>query len=64
MSHQVAMALTEKEYKVSHIKQDHSYVSDFDRLAKRLKGKKKIKDDCTGIFTKRTAGNPTLALVS
>jgi hypothetical protein len=45
VSHQVAMALAEKEYEVFRIEQDHSYESDFDRMTKRLKGKKKIKDD-------------------
>ncbi len=36
VSHQVAMALAEKEYKVFRVEQDHSYESDFDRVAKRL----------------------------
>ncbi len=45
VSHQVAMALAEKEYEVFRIEQDHSYESDFDRVAKRLKVKKKIEDD-------------------
>lgn len=42
VSHRVAMALAEKEYTVFRIEQDHSYESDFDRVAKRLMGKKKI----------------------
>lgn len=42
VSHQVAMALAEKEYEVFRIEQDHSYESDFDRVTKRLKVKKKI----------------------
>jgi hypothetical protein len=45
VSHQVAIALAEKEYEVFRIEQDHSYESDFDQLTKRLKVKKKIKDD-------------------
>lgn len=44
VSHRVAMALAEKEYKVFRIEQDHSYESDFDRVAKRLKGKKEIEN--------------------
>ncbi|MEA3348230.1 MAG: virulence RhuM family protein [Pseudomonadota bacterium] len=40
ISHRVAMALAEKEYKIFRIEQDHSYESDFDRVAKRLKHKK------------------------
>lgn len=44
VSHRVAMALAEKEYKVFRIEQDHSYESDFDRVAKRLKDKKEIEN--------------------
>ena len=44
VSHRVAMALAEKEYKVFRIEQDHSYESDFDRVTKRLKDKKEIEN--------------------
>lgn len=37
VSHEVALALAEKEYEVFRIKQDKNYESDFDRIVKKLK---------------------------
>lgn len=42
ISHTVAMALAEKEYAVFRIEQDRRYVSDFDRLVKKLPLKKRL----------------------
>lgn len=39
ISHEVAIALAEKEYQGFRIKQDRDYVSDFDRVVKKLKSK-------------------------
>jgi hypothetical protein len=37
ISREVAIALAEKEYEVFRVKQDKNYISDFDRMVKRLK---------------------------
>jgi hypothetical protein len=37
VSREVANALAEKEYEVFRVKQDKNYISDFDRVVKRLK---------------------------
>jgi hypothetical protein len=41
ISREVANALAEKEYEVFRVKQDKNYISDFDRMVKRLKKPKK-----------------------
>jgi len=41
VSHEVALALAEKEYEKFRVKQDKNYVSDFDKIVKQLKGKNK-----------------------
>jgi len=43
VSHEVALALAEKEYEKFRIKQDKNYISDFDKIVKQLKGKNKKK---------------------
>jgi hypothetical protein len=43
VSHEVAVALAEKEYKRFRIKQDRQFESDFDKLAKKLL--KKVKNE-------------------
>jgi len=43
VSHEVAVALAEKEYKLFRTKQDRQFVSDFDRLTKKLL--KKVKNE-------------------
>jgi hypothetical protein len=37
ISHQVAIALADKEYKEFRVKQDKQYISDFDKIVKKLK---------------------------
>lgn len=39
VSHEVALALAEKEYEVFRIQQDKNYESDFDRMVKKIKKK-------------------------
>lgn len=41
VSHEVALALAEKEYEKFRVEQDKNYVSDFDKIVKQLKGKNK-----------------------
>lgn len=41
VSHEAAIALSEKEYEVFRIEQDKHYISDFDKLIKKLNGLKK-----------------------
>jgi hypothetical protein len=41
ISREVANALAEKEYEIFRVKQDKNYISDFDRMVKRLKEPKK-----------------------
>lgn len=41
ISREVANALVEKEYDVYRVEQDKNYISDFDRMVKRLKKPKK-----------------------
>ncbi len=41
ISREVANALAEKEYEFFRVEQDKSYISDFDRMVKRLKKPKK-----------------------
>lgn len=41
VSHEVALALAEKEYEKLRVEQDKNYVSDFDKIVKQLKGKSK-----------------------
>lgn len=43
VSHEVAIALAEKEYEVFRVKQDRKFVSDFDNVIKKLIPKKRIK---------------------
>ena len=39
VSHEVALALAEKEYEKFRVKQDKNYISDFDKIVKQLKKK-------------------------
>jgi len=41
ISHEAAQSLAEKEYEIFRIKQDKNYVSDFDKIVKQLKIKKR-----------------------
>lgn len=41
ISHEVAIALAEKEYEIFRVEQDRQYVSDFDKLVKKTKKLKK-----------------------
>ncbi len=41
ISREVANALAEEEYEAFRVKQDKAYISDFDRIVKRLKKPKK-----------------------
>jgi len=41
ISHEVAVALAEKEYEKYRVEQDKNYISDFDREVKKLVKKKK-----------------------
>jgi hypothetical protein len=40
MSHEVAIALAEKEFDAFRVKQDENYISDFDEIVKKLKSNK------------------------